>query len=626
MMCFAFFDFFSDRMQIEENKEQENTVPVPSVPRVMGPPNKLKGYDFYKKVLGSSKYVVAPMVDMSELPWRMLCRGYGADLCYTPMMHSKVFMDIVASNRSNLYMEEFVANCPQDRPLIAQFCGNDPQTVLSAAMFMVQKGFVDAVDLNLGCPQQIAKRGHYGAFLMDEWEVIEKIIRTLDENVPVPVTAKIRVFDDLEKTIQYAKMVQNAGAQLVTVHGRTREQRGSVSGLANWDYIKAVKEALDVPVFSNGNILYFEDVEKCLEYTKCDGVMSAETNLYNPCLFAPALGSYKNGITLKPSSDSQTSQEFFKLITDDHRYPLLREHPPCHLIALEYLDHCLILLPTVNEKCRRNIWSSCIKSHVFKILRPVLNVYPEMAPILGKCKGPEKFKEAILELCEQLETDILNPPEKLKTWSWDWLTTEGIVLKDTTESGTEVHGGRYRMLPYWVCQPFIRGPQKEEDLTSAITNEKEDFKENVKAEGESKVLDSEAKRKEVERLREKRKQARAEQKSSLAEKKRKTKFGLVCTNCNTEASRSCKFILCKRCCRERCSRAIFDYLEKQGLAPLSASFYPDGSNGDSVVTSAHITSCSKEILDECNCPPHALKPVSAHFYRLSHQTASEKGS
>ena len=108
---------------------------------------KLHGYDFYESI-GRPVKVVAPMVDQSELPYRLLCRKYGADLCYTPMFHSRLFAT------DPKYREEaFGVNSSQDRPLIVQFCSNDPDMLLSAARFV--EGRCDAVDINLGCPQVI---------------------------------------------------------------------------------------------------------------------------------------------------------------------------------------------------------------------------------------------------------------------------------------------------------------------------------------------------------------------------------------------------------------------------------------------------------------------------------------
>jgi tRNA-dihydrouridine synthase 1 len=100
-----------------------------------------------------------------------------------------------------------------DGPLFVQFCANDPDILLAAARMV--EPFCDAVDLNLGCPQGIAKKGKYGAFLMDDLKLIERLVRTLDERLErVPITCKIRVFETVEKTVEYAKMVEAAGASV----------------------------------------------------------------------------------------------------------------------------------------------------------------------------------------------------------------------------------------------------------------------------------------------------------------------------------------------------------------------------------------------------------------------------
>jgi len=124
-----------------------------------------------------------------------------------------------------------------------QFCGNDPDQILQAAKML--ESHCDAVDINLGCPQDIAKRGQYGAFLQDDWDLIYRIskqlshiisitssfpsVNTLHINLSIPVTAKFRVFPTVERTVEYAKMLERAGAQILTCHGRTREQRGVLS-------------------------------------------------------------------------------------------------------------------------------------------------------------------------------------------------------------------------------------------------------------------------------------------------------------------------------------------------------------------------------------------------------------
>eukprot|EP00960_Hanusia_phi_P049649 759688-Hanusia_phi.AAC.6 len=246
------------------------------VPR---PIAKLQGWYFWNSI-GAPKYVCAPMVEQSELAFRHLCRRYGTTLCYTPMFHARLFLENV-QYRNDQFGED--DGKPEDRPLFVQFCANHPETFLAAARLVQDR--CDAVDLNLGCPQGIAKKGNYGSFLMEDFELVFSLVNELHRGLAIPVTAKIRVFDDTDKTLQYAKCLQDAGAQILTVHGRTRENKGPDAVPADWSLIKKIREHVSIPVISNGNIVTFEDVIDCLEETGCAAVMSAEWLRRNPALF-----------------------------------------------------------------------------------------------------------------------------------------------------------------------------------------------------------------------------------------------------------------------------------------------------------------------------------------------------
>lgn len=240
----------------------------------------------------------------------------------------------------------------------------------------------DAIDLNLGCPQYIAKKGRYGSFLQDDWDLIYKLISTLDKHLKVPVTAKIRVFPSETKTVDYAKMLIEAGAQLLTVHGRLREQKGHHTGLADWSKIKAVKQQCpQVPVIANGNILYYDDVQHCLDTTGADGVMSAENNLYNPTLFTAT------------------------------------DMPPFTFdIVLEYLDICSTLAPT------RPV---IIKAHLFKLFHASLPVHTDLRDRLAVCNSADEMARITLELKERIQREVdpakdivdVNPETGIKTYA-----------------------------------------------------------------------------------------------------------------------------------------------------------------------------------------------------------------
>ncbi|KAG5028823.1 hypothetical protein AAZX31_05G090000 [Glycine max] len=228
--------------------------------------------------LGRPRFIVAPMVDNSELPFRMLCRKYGAQGAYTPMLHSRIFTE------TEKYRNEEFTTCKEDRPLFVQFCANDPDVLLEAARKVER--FCDYVDINLGCPQRIAKRGYYGAFLMDNLPLVKSLVEKLAVNLQVPVSCKIRLFPNLEDTLKYARMLEEAGCMLLAVHGRTRDEKDGKKFRADWKAIRAVKNAVRIPVLANGNIRHIDDVRDCLEETGVEGVLSAETLLENPALFA----------------------------------------------------------------------------------------------------------------------------------------------------------------------------------------------------------------------------------------------------------------------------------------------------------------------------------------------------
>lgn len=242
-------------------------------------------------------------------------------LAYTPMFHARMFADTPKYRESHFqpirtaipsppdayhaaqYPEESLyldGNTKTDRPLFVQFCANQPDELLAAAQHV--QAWCDAVDLNLGCPQGIAKRGHYGSFLQEDQSLIFKLINNLHRNLDVPITAKMRILETKEMTLDYAKLILEAGASILTVHGRERHQKGHNTGLADWSVIRYLRENLppDTVIFANGNILRHDDIATCLAITGADGVMSAEGNLYDPTIFS------------KPPPPGQEGREYWR--------------------------------------------------------------------------------------------------------------------------------------------------------------------------------------------------------------------------------------------------------------------------------------------------------------------------
>jgi tRNA-dihydrouridine synthase 1 len=367
------------------------------------------------------------MVDQSELAWRILSRRYGADLCYTPMFHARLFSTEEKYRKS--MWSDADGNDDQDRPLIVQFCANDADYLLNAAKLVEDK--CDAVDINLGCPQGIARKGKYGAFLMDDWELVHKLIRKLHDNLKVPVTAKIRIYDDKEKSLQYAKMVLDAGAQFIAIHGRTRDMKGQATGLANWKILKYLRENLpaDQVFFANGNILYPADIERCQDETSCDAVMSAEGNLYNPGVFW--------------TKDNNKDKQFARVDV------MLREY-------FEIVKIC------PGEASRHSM-----KAHFFKLLHAFLNIHRELRPVIGQTSVHSSFDdwEKIVVQVEKIVEEIFEGPHIEE-------------LDVITEGKVETWGGSYKTIPYWRCQPYFRTVNGEKQNTRVLQVAGEKIEEN----------------------------------------------------------------------------------------------------------------------------------------------------
>ena len=184
------------------------------------------------------------------------------------------------------------------------------------------------------------------------------MVKILHQELDIPVTCKIRIFPDVEKSIQYAKMLEASGCQLLTVHGRTREQKGHNSGLADWEQIRRIKESVSIPVFANGNILYFKDIQACLDFTGVDGIMTAEGNLYNPALFTGKF--YAN----------------WKL-------------------ALEYLN-----IVKLYPNCAS---ISAVRGHLFKLFHACLPDHIDIRASFVTCTTLEEFTEKVQELTARLQ-------------------------------------------------------------------------------------------------------------------------------------------------------------------------------------------------------------------------------
>ncbi|KAI0764279.1 FMN-linked oxidoreductase [Trametes elegans] len=226
--------------------------------------------------------IAAPMVNQSDLPFRILVRRYNTSLVYTQML----LPDRLLNDQEYLEFHTRGLRDAQDSPVVVQLCGNDPEVILGAARKVVHKA--DAIDLNLGCPQDAAREGHYGGYLLDkkDWPVVESIVSALSKSLPVPICAKLRLCQNTPATPELGARLETAGASWLTLHARHVSARRRRQGAADLAQVRALKQRVRIPVVSNGNVRTWDDVVRNRAETGADGVMVGEALLANPCLFA----------------------------------------------------------------------------------------------------------------------------------------------------------------------------------------------------------------------------------------------------------------------------------------------------------------------------------------------------
>ena len=235
-----------------------------------------------------NRYILGPMAGVTDLPFRVLCKEQGAGLLCMEMVSAKA---ILYNNKNT---ESLLEIHPDEQPVSLQFFGSDPKIMSEMAKRVEERPF-DIMDINMGCPVPKVVRNGEGSALMKNPKLVYEIVSAMVKAIDKPVTVKIRKgFDDsCINAVEIAKIVEEAGAAAVAVHGRTREQY--YSGQADWDIIRQVKEAVSIPVIGNGDVTSPQKAEELVKQTGCDGIMIARGAQGNPWIFSEMITYEETG-------------------------------------------------------------------------------------------------------------------------------------------------------------------------------------------------------------------------------------------------------------------------------------------------------------------------------------------
>ncbi len=230
---------------------------------------------------------LAPMAGITDLPFRLMCKKYGAGLVYTEMVSSKALFYGDEKTKKLLLSEK------KEKPLAVQIFGSDVEAIKYSVRYL--NDFADIIDINMGCPAPKVVKNGDGSKLLLNLDLVKKIVEGAVSEAKVPITVKMRSGWDSEHIValEAAKIIEDAGASAIAVHGRTRSQ--FYSGTADWNIIKKIKDNAKIPIIGNGDIRTPQDAKRMLEQTNVDAIMIGRATLGNPWIFREVLQYLKTG-------------------------------------------------------------------------------------------------------------------------------------------------------------------------------------------------------------------------------------------------------------------------------------------------------------------------------------------
>jgi tRNA-dihydrouridine synthase len=354
--------------------------------------------------------VAAPMVAASDYPFRCLCRQYGTDLVFTQMWHSKNYVEqsffrrnhydlfeyrnsILESDSDGILLpaqlnllnrdkEDYASSHKREPPdatasrgpVIVQLAGHEPDIVVRAAEMILEASEhqIAGFDLNLGCPQGIARKGNYGAFLMESDEArVNAVLKTLRKSLPasVAVSAKIRLPLDPSVQEERVQRLAETGIHFLTVHGRNLTENKTKTGAVHVNRLRDAVQtanACGIPVIANGGVESFHDAIQMLRETGAAAIMSSEALLERPNLFATA--------DIPTTPRERLNEQL--------------------LLASEYLEWVRFSPPLSGTLGEQNGSFNCIRTHLFKILYRYLEDHVDLRDMLASHRSCNRLEQA----------------------------------------------------------------------------------------------------------------------------------------------------------------------------------------------------------------------------------------